>query len=91
MGKKQKDLAGGDAGEGVTAERTTTVTLTFLAQHFYLRVGKEVLATIREMADAAKRYDRLRKKVKPLPDVESIPAGARKQETEQLLAAALVE
>jgi hypothetical protein len=86
---KQQDLDGKEAKLDVTAEERMTVSEVFWHGHFFLRVGAKTLNDIQELDDPAKRREKLYKKVKARPDAEDIPKGAKKEESDVLIAAAL--
>ncbi len=86
---KQHDMDGTQVSEGVDTEEKTTVSFVFTDTHFMLRISATALDKIIDMDDLPKRRERLEKKIRPRPYVEVIPAGAKKEQTEALIAAAL--
>lgn len=86
--KEQRDLEGQPTGRDVQTEEKMNTTYTFRANHFQLKVGARGLDSILEVEDATKRRKKLEKKVKARPEVEEIPPGTKKHESEMLVSKA---
>jgi len=86
---KQKDLEGKYVAPGVSVDDKTTVALLFKSAHFLLSGNTETIAKIRAKKKPADREDALYRRVRPRPDVEDIPKGAKVAESSSLVHKAL--
>lgn len=84
----QVDLEGKEALKEVEVKEMVSESVIFRHAHFFIRVSKDGLETIQGKKPADAR-EKLRSKIKARPDAEDIPKGAKAQESEELVAAAL--
>lgn len=88
MTTEQIDLENKPANDDVETDERTTTTLIFTHSHFVMRIGASALDKIQDMDDPQKRRAKLAKKVKARPDAEEIPKGAKRRESDEIVAAA---
>jgi hypothetical protein len=86
---QQIDLEQRLAYKEVQTEEKMSVAEIFRANHFFMRISANRLNSIQDMEDPLKRRKVLAGKIKARPEAEDIPKGTKKEETEQIIAAAL--
>lgn len=86
---EQRNLKGEPAIREVQTEAKMNTAYTFRANHFQMKVSASKLNNILDINDAVKRREKLAKRVKARPEAEDIPVGAKKQESELIVAKAL--
>lgn len=85
---EQRNLKGEPTGREVQTESKMNTSYTFRADHFQMKVSASKLNNILEIEDPLKQRAALAKRVKARPEDETIPEGAKKHETELIVAKA---
>lgn len=83
----QHDLDGAPVRSEASVEYVETVTMLVLAPHFYTRSRTDWGDKVRAAKTQKGRLGLVLKRMRPFPDVEEIPHGAKLKEAEEIVKA----